>query len=200
MVGHRRHGSRKPRSPGGYGHSPRTHTASRVAAPGDMVRRAVEAGGHLCRASAPALHTPPLQRSHPEPLAWGHLRRPREDLRVGRPHSVPGQPVPQLGQPHRRGLSFRPAEPPALQFVPTASCPGAGPHQRQPGFGSSPLPRRQERAAQHGSLHSERASGLNARQPSSTALTLQNVPHEGVEGLRQLLSSSVWATLLDALL
>jgi len=57
------HGSRKPCSQGRCSHSPGSRIASREAAPRETVHGVVGAGGHLCRASAPALRTAPLKQA-----------------------------------------------------------------------------------------------------------------------------------------
>lgn len=63
------------------------------------------------------------------------------------------------------------------------------------------LARRQDQAAQHVYPHPPRAASRpDARQSRSTALTLQNGTQAGIEGLRQLISASVWAGPLDELL
>lgn len=64
----------------------------------------------------------------PEPCPGGFWRSPWRRF-----HSLSGQPVQVLCHPHvKEELHDAQSEPPAFQFVPTASCCGNGHHQKNP--------------------------------------------------------------------
>jgi len=70
-----------------------------------------------------------LKQGHLQPVAGHHVQAAFEYLQGWRLHTLPGQPVPELGDPHsEKVFPDVQTEPAVLQFVSIASGPVTGQH------------------------------------------------------------------------